>query len=146
MKKTFKMPSALTIVMIFLAIVAVLTWFVPTSVVTTNDAGENIIHFNAAFDADGNIIQNAGTNPVGLWDFFLAPIEGFISAADIAITILISGGFLAVLNSTGALDAGIGGLVKRFKGNTLITILMFVFALMGTVYGAWEESLQKSES
>ena len=139
MKKTIKMPSALTIVMIFLAIVAVLTWFVPTSVVVTDDAGNNVIHFNAAFDADGNIIENAGTNPVGLWDFFLAPIEGFISAADIAITIMISGGFLAVLNSTGALDAGIGGLVRRFKGNTLITILMFVFALMGTVYGAWEE-------
>ena len=33
--KTFKMPSALSIVMIFLGIVAILTWIVPTSVVVT---------------------------------------------------------------------------------------------------------------
>ncbi|MGF6375616.1 putative ion transporter superfamily protein YfcC [Clostridiales Family XIII bacterium PM5-7] len=137
--KNFKMPSAVTIVLIFLAVVAVLTWFVPTSVVEVTESGENIIHFNAAFDADGNIIENAGTNPVGLWDFFLAPIEGFISAADIAVTILITGGFLAVMTHVGALNAGIGKLVTRFSGSTLIVMLMFVFALMGTVYGAWEE-------
>ncbi len=71
-KKKFQMPSALTIVMIFLGVVAVMTWFVPTSVV--NESGD--IVFNAAFDADGNIIENAGTNPAGLWDFFLAPIQG----------------------------------------------------------------------
>ena len=72
-------------------------------------------------------------------DFFLAPIEGFISAADIAITIFISGGCLVVLNYSGTFDEGIGALVRKFKGNTLIIMLMFVFALMGTVYGAWEE-------
>ena len=35
-KRAFKMPSAVTIVMIFLAVVAVLTWFVPTSAVVTD--------------------------------------------------------------------------------------------------------------
>lgn len=137
--KKFRMPSALTIVMIFLAVVAVLTWFVPVSVVTEDDLGNKIIHFNAAFDADGNIIQNVGTNPVGLWDYFMAPIEGLMDAADIAATILIAGGFLSVLNHTGSLDAGIGALVRKFSGNTLIIILMTAFAIMGTVYGAWEE-------
>ena len=43
MKKTFKMPSALAIVMIFLIIVGIMTWFVPTSVVVENDAGEKEI-------------------------------------------------------------------------------------------------------
>ncbi len=133
------MPPALIIVMIFLFIVGILTWFVPTSVVTTNDAGESEIIYNAAFDADGNVIENAGTDPVGLWDLFLAPIQGFANAADVAMAILVSGGLLAILNKSGALDAGISALIKRFSGNTLIAILMIVFALMGTVYGAWEE-------
>ncbi len=66
MKKTFKMPTALTIVMIFLIIVGIMTWFVPTSVVIENDAGEKEIIFNAAFDEDGGVIENAGTSPVGL--------------------------------------------------------------------------------
>lgn len=134
-KKKFRMPSALTIVMIFLCIVAVLTWFVPTSVVDEN--GDII--FNAAFDGDGNIIENAGTNPAGLWDIFLAPIQGLALGVDVACSILVSGALLAVLNKTGALDAGINALLKRFSGNTLIVLLIVVFALMGTVYGAWEE-------
>ena len=46
---------------------------------------------------------------------------------------------IALLNHTGTMDAGIGVLLKRFSGNTLIIILMAVFALMGSVYGAWEE-------
>ena len=137
--KKFKMPAALTIVTIFLAIVAILTWIVPTSVVVTDEDGNKVIHYNAAFDGDGNVVEDAGTDPVGLWDFFIVPIQGFISASDVAATIFISGGFLAVLNFTGALDAGISALVKKFKGSVLIGILMFVFALMGTVYGAWEE-------
>ena len=56
MKKAFKMPTALTIVMIFLIIVGIMTWFVPTSVVVENDAGEKQIVFNAAFDEEGNVI------------------------------------------------------------------------------------------
>ena len=113
--KTFKMPSALSIVMIFLGIVAILTWIVPTSVVVTDDDGNKVIHYNAAFDGDGNVVEDAGTDPVGLWDFFIVPIQGLISAADVAATIFISGGFLAILNHTGALDAGISALVKKFK-------------------------------
>ncbi len=137
--KKFRMPPALIIVMIFLFIVGIMTWFIPTSVVVTNDAGESEIIYNAAFDADGNVIENAGTDPVGLWDLFLAPVQGFANAADVAMAILVSGGLLAILNKSGSLDAGISVLIKRFKGNTLIAILMIVFALMGTVYGAWEE-------
>lgn len=56
-----------------------------------------------------------------------------------ACSILISGAFLAVLNKTGAMDAGINALLKKFSGNTLIVLLITVFALMGTIYGAWEE-------
>lgn len=134
-KKKFQMPTALSIVMIFLGIVAILTWFVPTSVV--NDAGE--IVYNAAFDADGNIIENAGTNPAGLWDFFLAPIQGLALGVDVAASIFVSGGLLAVLNKTGAMDSFINALLKKFSGSTLIAILIIIFALMGTVYGAWEE-------
>ena len=132
MKKKFQMPSALTIVMLFMIVVAILTWFVPTSVVITNEQGESEIIYNAAFDEAGNVIQNAGTNPVGIWDLFTAPIKGFVNAAEVATSILVSGGLLAILAHVGALEAGIGALIKRFKGSTLIVILMIVFALMGS--------------
>ena len=138
-KRKIQMPSAMILLFIVLVLVSILTWFIPTSVVTTNDVGEKIIHYNAAFDAEGNVIENAGTSPVGLWDVFMAPIKGFAAGADVSFSILISGSFLAIINYAGALDAGIGALLKKYSGKTLLAILMLVFALMGTVYGSWEE-------
>lgn len=138
-KRKFQMPSAMILLFIVLVFVAFLTWFIPTSVVTIGDGGERMIHFNAAFDAEGNVMNGAGTSPVGLWDVFIAPIKGFARGADVSFSILISGAFLAIINAAGALDAGIGALLKKYSGKTLLAILMLVFALMGTVYGSWEE-------
>ena len=88
-KKKFTMPPAMIIVSIFLLIIAVLTWIVPTSVVTTNDAGVKQITYNAKFDGDGNVVENAGTNPAGLWDIVKAPITGFQKGSDVVFAILM---------------------------------------------------------
>lgn len=138
-KKSFTMPPAMIIVSIFLLIVAVLTWIVPTSVVVKGSDGVEQIHYNAAFDSSGNVIENAGTSPAGLWQIIKAPITGFQNGSDVVFAILIAGSFLGLLNYTGALDAGIGALLKRFTGKKLLLTLMTVFALMGTLFGTWEE-------
>jgi uncharacterized ion transporter superfamily protein YfcC len=137
-KKKFQMPSSMVLLFFVLIFVAILTWFIPTSVVTKED-GVKVVHYNAAFDADGNVVENAGTNPAGLWDIFMAPILGFAKGAAVSASILVSGSFLAILNYTGAIDSGIGALLKKYSGKKLLALLMLVFALMGTVYGAWEE-------
>lgn len=139
-KKTFKMPSALILLFIVLVFVAVLTWFIPTSVMITDEStGESQICYNASFDEDGEVVEGTGTDPAGIWDVFMAPIKGFANGADVNFSILISGAFLAILNFAGAMDAGVGALLKKFSGKKLILILLLVFALMGTVYGSWEE-------
>lgn len=134
-KKKFQMPSAYVIVFFALVITVILTYFVPVSVVNP-DTGEVV--FNAVFVGD-EIAENAGPQPMGIWDVLLAPIRGFQSASDVAIALLMAGGFLSVLNATGALEAGIGRLLKRLKGSVLVAIMMFVFAMLGTVFGFWEE-------
>ena len=136
MKKKFNMPTAYTIVTIALIITAVLSYFVPQSVVDP-DTGE--IVFNAIFSDSGNILKGQGLQPFGLWDVIIAPIEGFQSAADVGIGILMAGGFLEVLNYTGALEAGIGAILGKFKGSLLIAVMTFAFALLGTSFGFWEE-------
>ena len=80
-------------------------------------------------DAAGNInYYNSGT---------------LFGAIDIALFILVIGGFLGVTMKTGAIQAGIGSLVERMKGRErwLIPALMSVFALGGTTFGMAEESL-----
>jgi uncharacterized ion transporter superfamily protein YfcC len=132
------MPTAYTIVFLFLILTAVLTWFVPTSVVVSNDGIKEVI-YNASFDADGNVLAGMGYNPAGVWDIIMAPIKGFEKSSSVGVAILMAGSFLAILNYTGALDAGIGQLLKKYTGTSLIAILMFVFAIFGTVFGFWEE-------
>ena len=138
-KKKFTLPPSLILLFAVLALMVVLTWFVPVSTVTVNEAGDRVVHFNAMLAEDGTLIENVGTQPRGLWDLFMAPIWGFANGADVSISILISGAFLAIINATGAIDAGISSLLNKYTGKKLLAILMFVFALMGTVYGSCEE-------
>lgn len=134
--KKIKMPTAYTIVAIALIFTAVLSYFVPQSVVHP-ETGE--IVFDAIFSNESEILQGQGLQPFGLWDVILAPIQGFQAAADVGIGILMAGGFLAVLNYTGALEAGIGAILDKFKGGLLIAIMTFAFAILGTSFGFWEE-------
>ena len=109
-KKKFKMPSAYVIIFIVLIVVVVLTYFIPVSV---RDPQTGDVVYNATFDADGQIVENAGPQPQGLWDVLMAPVEGFQRSSGVGIALLVVGGFLSVMTATGALEAGIGRLLKK---------------------------------
>ena len=64
-------------------------------------------------------------------------------AIDVALFIIVIGGFLGVTMKTGAIQAGIGRLVAKLRGRErwMIPLLMTVFAIGGTTFGMAEESL-----
>ena len=64
-------------------------------------------------------------------------------SAMIFLFVLAVGAFITVTMKTEAIQTGIGRLALRFRhsGSVLIAILMAVFALGGTTYGMWEETL-----
>ena len=64
-------------------------------------------------------------------------------AIDVALFILVIGGFLGVTMKTGAIQGGISRIVARLKGRErlMIPILMIVFAIGGSTFGMAEESL-----
>jgi len=123
--KKFKMPTAYTILFLIIAVVAILTWVVP--------AGEYV---------DG-VYQQVDSNPQGLYDILAAPVEGFFNAVDIALFVLVIGGFVGIVLKTGAIDAAIGSLIKNLKGKEimLIPILMILFGIGGTTFGMAEETI-----
>ncbi len=135
-KKKFQMPNAYVIVFLAMLVTLLLTWFVPSSV-NNPETGEVV--FNAILDSEGNIVENAGPQHAGLWDLLMAPVKGFQSASDVGIALLIAGGFLHVMSTTGALEAGFGKMLKRLRGNALIIMMMLVSSILGTVFGFWEE-------
>ena len=143
-KKKFKMPSAYVIIFLVLILITLLTYFIPVSM---RDPDTHQVIYNAMpvvdanGDATGQIIHNAGPQPYGLWDILVAPMIGFANAAEVAIALLMAGGFLSVMSLSGGLEAAIGKMLTKLKGNPLIIIMTLVMALMGTVFGFWEEIL-----
>ncbi|WP_263081952.1 YfcC family protein [Endozoicomonas sp. Mp262] len=143
--KTFRFPSAYTILFLIIVFVAILTWIVP--------AGKYQVETNEAL---GKEVPVAGTyhevepNPQGIEEVLLAPVSGFYdpdsyqaNGIDVAFFILVIGGFLAVVTKTGAIDSGIAKVTAALEGREqlMIPILMFLFSLGGTIYGMAEESL-----
>jgi uncharacterized ion transporter superfamily protein YfcC len=83
-------------------------------------------------------VEAPNTGFVGPWE------EGFLyGSAMIFLFVLAVGAFITVTMKTEAIQTGIGRLALRFRhsGSVLIAILMAVFALGGTSYGMWEETL-----
>ncbi len=83
-------------------------------------------------------IENTTTRLIG------ADESGFLyGSAQIFLFVLAVGAFITIAMKTGAIEAGIGRLAMRFgkKRLLLVLVLMSVFALGGTTYGMWEETL-----
>jgi uncharacterized ion transporter superfamily protein YfcC len=83
-------------------------------------------------------IENQATRTVG------ADEEGLLyGSAQIFLFVLAVGAFVTMTMRTGAIDVGIGRLAIRFgdRPMLLVIVLMTVFAVGGTTYGMWEETL-----
>lgn len=136
-KKKFQMPTAYTILISIIIAVAVLTWVIP--------AGQYDLVDPSASKPQPvpGTYHVVDSNPQGIWEVINAPINGFADAQDIALFVLVIGGFLGVIMKTGAIDAGIANIVRKLKGREklMIPILMIAFSLGGTSFGMAEETI-----
>ena len=159
--KVFKSPSAFSVLFVIIALMAGLTWVIPSgqyerkggeivpgSYKEIKDKEKDIPQLQKdkkgmeiQTDKDGKEVKGDGRQ--GFWDIFTSPIYGMVQKLDVIVFILILGGFLGVVMKTGALDSAIGGLLKKMKGQEkwLIPILMVLFAIGGTTYGMQEETV-----
>lgn len=138
-KRGFRIPSSYTVLFIIIAIMAVLIWFIPAGAYETAKDGGVI----------SGTYKTVASNPQGFFDILMAPVRGMLGvegtdgAIQVSFFILMVGGFLGVVNKTGALDTGIASVVRKNKGREkmLIAILIPLFALGGSTYGMGEETM-----
>ena len=151
-KGGFKFPTAYTVLFLLLILVVIATWIIPAGQYDKNEDGEPI---------PGSYHEVEQNPQKILADGLMAPVNGMYGiegedgsvsvynwgglygAIDVALFVLVIGGFLGMTMATGAIDAGIGKITTALKGREkwMIVILMIVFALGGTSYGMAEESL-----
>lgn len=132
--KKFRMPTAYTILFLLLILVAAATWVIPAG--SYQRAGEEETPVAGTY-------QETEQQPQGPGDVILASFQGFYDAVDVALFILMVGGFLGVVMKTGAIDAGVSNVIRLLGGKEilLIPVLMILFSLGGTSFGMWEETM-----
>lgn len=148
----FTFPTAFTILFLLLVLIALATWVIPAGAYELDESGAPI----------PGTYQQVPSNPQKLLvSALMGPINGMygiedatgnvnvwnsgelFGAIDVALFVLIIGGFLGVTMKTGAINAGIAWVVARLKGKEkwMFPVLMTIFAIGGTSYGMAEETL-----
>ncbi len=151
-KKKFTFPSAFTILFLLLVVIAIATWVVPAGSYDYDEEGAPIPGtYHPVEQNPQKLLSSALKGPInGMYG--IEAEDGSVDvwnsgelfgAIDVAMFVLIIGGFLGVTMKTGAINAGIAWVVGKLKGKEkwMFPILMTIFAIGGTSYGMAEETL-----
>ena len=135
-KKGFPVPHVYVILLALILLCSALSYVVP--------AGQYDMTV-----ADGREVVDAATyhtveaTPVTLMQMLSAVPRGMTGSAQIIFFIFIVGGAFAILQRTGAIEAGIGRVCQLLKGRTLVLlpVIVTLFSLGGAVFGMSEETI-----
>ena len=131
-KKAFKMPHSLVIIFVIILAAVVLTWLTPSGeYVRVEDAatGKKLI--------DPSSFHLVESTPVTPWAIMDYVVTGFSKSIDLILVILFAGGAFHMVTESGALQASVAKVARRFSSRLyiLIPILTLVFTAIGTSQG-----------
>lgn len=131
-KKGFTMPHTFVILVVIILIATALTWVIPSGEYARI---EDPISGRKIVDATSfTYVDNVRVSPIQLP---MLIINAFSANADLITLILLSGAAIHMPTATGALQALVASIVRRFSGkvSVFIPLLMLVFALICTTQG-----------
>jgi uncharacterized ion transporter superfamily protein YfcC len=146
-----KIPHTFVIVFGVIVIAAISTWFVgggeyARSVKVLPDGSSKNVILQESYKAVDNHPQT--------WQIFSALFDGFVAKADIIVFILLIGGAFWIMNESKAIDVAILSFLKFTKklerikiirrigvNNIIMTLIMIIFSLFGSVFGMSEETI-----
>lgn len=126
------MPHTFVILVVIILIATALTWVIPSGEYARI---EDPISGRKIVDATSfTYVENVRVSPIQLP---MLIINAFSANADLITLILLSGAAIHMLTATGALQALVASIVRRFSGkvSVFIPLLMLVFALICTTQG-----------
>lgn len=123
--KTFKVPHTLVLLFGMMVLAYIATWFLPAGEFETamNDHGHEVV-----VPGTFHVLDDQPT--LAPWALFTAIPRALADAQGIIFFLFLIGGSLAVLRSTGAIDAFLGRVLNRFGGRPALLIMMGMLAFM----------------
>lgn len=127
-RKKLPIPDVFVILFGFMILIMLASYIIP--------AGnyERVIN-NGLTQVDTDSFRYISAESLGFMDLFTAIHKGLVGASSIIFLILIVGGVLKVIESTGSISSGIHRLIDLAKGKQNILILVFctTFAVLSSV-------------
>ncbi|MCB0561705.1 MAG: putative basic amino acid antiporter YfcC [Lewinellaceae bacterium] len=139
MKLFQKFPDSIVIIMSIMLAFIILTWIVPAGEFARTTVNDRQVIVAGSY-------HRVDPAPQGVGDFFMGPIRGFISAAQIIGFVFLVGGAFNILTRTGAVDAGLRDIIKLSERRPgykkwIIPLIITLFSLAGATFGMCEEVL-----
>ncbi len=135
-KKGFPVPHVYVILLTLIFLCSALSYVVPAGQydMTVSDGREVV---------DAATYHTVEATPVTLMQMLSAVPRGMTQSAQIIFFIFIVGGAFAILQRTGAIEAGIGKVCQLLRGRTLLLlpVIITLFSLGGAVFGMSEETI-----
>ncbi|WP_080872980.1 YfcC family protein [Oceanobacillus timonensis] len=127
-KRYWAVPDAFIIIFGISVLAAIATYIIPAGMYEREEV-------DGITQAIPNSFSFVESSPTSLMDLFLAVQKGMIESGNIIFLIFMIGGTVAVLESTGAIDAGINSLIRKANGNKtlLIAVVSTIFGIICTV-------------
>lgn len=137
-KKKLKVPHTYVIIFSIIIIAAIATYIVPAGTFERAEDPES----GRVLVVSGSY-HNVEQSPVSFLDVFRSIPQGMTEAGWIIFLIFVIGGSFGIINSTGAIEAGIGNVVGGLEGKEKIIIpaTVAIFALGGATFGMAESTL-----
>lgn len=135
-KKGFPVLHVYVILLSLIALCSLLSYVIP--------AGQyDMTVANGREVVDAATYHTVEATPVTLMQMLSAVPRGMTESAQIIFFIFIVGGAFAILQRTGAIEAGIGKVCQLLKGRTLLLlpVIITLFSLGGAVFGMSEETI-----
>lgn len=134
-------PNTWLIIAVMIAIIAILSWIIPSGTYDYEKIDVNGTMRSVAIDGTYHTIDKSETKPTGFLGAFSALYEGCVSAADIVFVVMCCAGTFGIMVKTGAFHAGIGAVLRKVGKNAVIVvpILMVLFGLGGSLFGMISE-------
>ena len=146
-----KMPHTFVIIFALIVLSAVSSWFVSGGEFTRtlkelpDGTTKNVIIPESFHSVD---------NQPQTWQIFSALFDGFVSKSDIIVFIMLIGGAFWIMNESKAIDVSIMAFLRLTQklekiklirkigvNNIIMTLIMIVFSLFGSVFGMSEETI-----
>ncbi|MFD1425887.1 YfcC family protein [Kroppenstedtia sanguinis] len=126
--KKFSRPNPYVLLFSLLFLCAIATYLVPAGEFDRVQKGDISVTIPGSYHA-------VDPNPTGFIQFFTAIQTGMVDAAPLILLVLFTGGAMAVIEKTGALNAAILSLVNRLGNKEFLLIILVsgLFSFLGTV-------------